>query len=78
MTDKQIAWALGIALAPVVLWISYRALFWLYRALPDGKVRRTLFQSYWGKDPGPWAKEPWQRQKARERSALVRRDGQDL
>jgi hypothetical protein len=71
MTDKQIAWAIGIALAPLVLWLFYRGLFALYRLLPDGKVRRALFQSYWGKDAGPWAREPWQREKARERSTAV-------
>jgi hypothetical protein len=78
MTDKQIAWAIGIALAPLALWLIYRAIFWLWRFLPDGKLKRALFQSYWGEDAGPWAKASWQRKKARDRSALIGRDGDGL
>ena len=75
MNDKQIAWAAGIALVPLALWLLYRFVFWLWKVLPDGRVRRTLFRSYLGTDTGPWANQPWQRKQARERSALVRRDG---
>lgn len=78
MTDKQIAWAAAIVLAPLALWITYRSLFWLWRVLPDGKVKRLLFRSYWGADPGPWANQPWQRKEARERSVIARRDREGL
>jgi hypothetical protein len=76
--DKTIAWAVGLALFPIVLWLFYRGIFALWRYLPDGRLKRLLFQSYLGEDHGPWANQPWQRKKARDRSILTRRDGEGL
>lgn len=76
------AWAFGLVLLPVALWLTYRFLFWLWKVIPDGRVKRLLFRSYYGTDTGPWAHADWQRKEARDRAsaALVSRrdEGQGL
>lgn len=61
-------WLIGILLKPVaailLLPLPYALAFWIWRIIPDGKVKRALFRSY-GEDRGPWMFVEWQRKKHR-------------
>lgn len=51
-------------LAVLLLAGPYLLAIALWKWLPDGRVKRTLFTS-WGEDRGPWMYLPWQRKKSR-------------
>lgn len=62
-------------LALAFLGLPYSLACHLWRAVPDGRIRRLLFTS-WGEDRGPWMYTHWQRKKHRAYLASegVRRD----
>ncbi len=51
-------------LAALFLAGPYLLAVFVWRKLPDGRVKRLLFTS-WGEDRGPWMYVPWQRKKSR-------------
>lgn len=53
MKPFMIAILINPLLALVFLTAPVFAALWLWRRMPDGRIKRLLFRSY-GKDSGPW------------------------
>ncbi|WP_372362910.1 hypothetical protein ACCQ10_09445 [Xanthomonas sp. NCPPB 1325] len=47
----------------------YFCIFMLWNKLPDGRLKKILFRSYFGQDNGPWATAEWQRPTVRRKAA---------
>ncbi|OWB26871.1 hypothetical protein [Xanthomonas oryzae] len=46
----------------------YFCIFMLWNKLPDGRLKKILFRSYFGQDNGPWATAEWQRSTVRRKA----------